>query len=1099
MNARISLLAALSFVPLACSPTSNPETGPGTELLTTTGVPSGLTYAQGRPVYRAARAIPPNVATVQQGLNLTFSIQPALPPGLVMSPTTGEITGTPAQPRDTTRHTVTATNSLGSTSAQLSMTILPFSSELETSSYGEAPFVRLVAAYYGRLVDVYDRNPATQSSHLIARDVLVRGSVATGGAYLLETDVATQKTRVTVLAELGSSSFTSAYDDLTANLNLLFAAGPGGLPPYPYVPRNATIALVFDDLLDPATITADNVRVLTGVPTSSRQAVRLLADPNHGNVTDDDQDGRLEFWSTRVLIDPVVSSLEALANPQPIPVDADGFPPSDSQGAPNVIVRVPTLVVPGSGQLDILRNLSGFGVSASQSGPNDPQSPTLDVVRVLRAGGPSDATGDPYNGVLPDFDAPHVVAEIPATVTSVGSDPQGNRADRVIDVTYATTACAAPLRGGDSVATSGTFYSVLATSGAPVGGTVTGVRVKILVRGTSPIGGATVYARLDPAQDSARLACFLQFTPAPGTLPATAVDPAAVVRLRSDEALDVASLSAMDDTRIARVASGAGGEDIAAALAQIPGDLHGVTIRPLVPLAHVAGLSETWYATAAGWRDLAGNPLAAALGPVAFTLDPQAATVTSGSFTFDFSSNDMLPGNGDTQDPGFGRPEFRGQYLLDLGQGLLRARPVTRFQSVADRTQPVPSIMIPFTPGTQTPISRFGSKLHAQWRYCDVGFALLDEQFSNVDVERLYWAPAGGATISDVIPRFEIGLSHGGRLPDESLDPNLLPSYPNSGLVTTYAQNVLDAANDPLQTVHPGASGTPGYIVNPVDEIVTSTGTVVMPWPLNRGIPTAQYTYYTWRDTALQAVGAPGGPGAELEIVRLVTGTGTAGQPYAPGNVPSIGMPLLMEFRCYPDDVTLGLNAFDVSLAAASSPRPNFRAFSTGGFNTSGQAVVIDPDNQPVATGGYNPGSIPTPGASTMPVENTFYIGAMDLVVRVSRVHSIWLDSGDASPAWSATIEPSAAALPAGTQVQLAYRGATAVANQGALTDAGQLDPYGEPYSGADPTFFQNDPTWKDALAQVDGARFLQVRISLISNAATNQAPYVSTLGIAWQ
>ena len=58
------------------------------------------------------------------------------------------------------------------------MTILPFSSELEASSYGEASSVRLIAAHWGRPVDVYDRDPNTQSSHLIARDLLVREDIA---------------------------------------------------------------------------------------------------------------------------------------------------------------------------------------------------------------------------------------------------------------------------------------------------------------------------------------------------------------------------------------------------------------------------------------------------------------------------------------------------------------------------------------------------------------------------------------------------------------------------------------------------------------------------------------------------------------------------------------------------------------------------------------------------------------------------------------------------------------------------------------------------------------------------------------------------------
>src|SRR5205085_495226 len=51
--------------------------------------------------------------------------------------------------------------------------------------------------------------------------------------------------------------------------------------------------------------------------------------------------------------------------------------------------------------------------------------------------------------------------------------------------------------------------------------------------------------------------------------------------------------------------------------------------------------------------------------------------------------------------------------------------------------------------------------------------------------------------------------------------------------------------------------------------------------------------------------------------------------------VPSIGLPLLMEFRTYPDDGALGLNLFDVGQVVLNG-RPNVRAFSTGGVATGG-------------------------------------------------------------------------------------------------------------------------------------------------------------------
>ena len=82
--------------------------------------------------------------------------------------------------------------------------------------------------------------------------------------------------------------------------------------------------------------------------------------------------------------------------------------------------------------------------------------------------------------------------------------------------------------------------------------------------------------------------------------------------------------------------------------------------------------------------------------------------------------------------------------------------------------------------------------------------------------------PSGGQVIADNIPRFEMSLAHARFLPDESVNPtSLLPSWPGSGLVATYAQNLLNATSDPQTLVHPGANGIPGYVIQPINATVT--------------------------------------------------------------------------------------------------------------------------------------------------------------------------------------------------------------------------------------------------------------------------------------
>src|SRR5262249_28692729 len=82
--------------------------------------------------------------------------------------------------------------------------------------------------------------------------------------------------------------------------------------------------------------------------------------------------------------------------------------------AANVSLRLPTREDPGSGQFSVLHCLSGGPLSAAGSKPFDANSPTVDLVRAMRAGNQE----DPNNGFLLDFDLPRVVGTWPCTVLS---------------------------------------------------------------------------------------------------------------------------------------------------------------------------------------------------------------------------------------------------------------------------------------------------------------------------------------------------------------------------------------------------------------------------------------------------------------------------------------------------------------------------------------------------------------------------------------------------------------------------------------------------------------------------------------------------------
>ncbi|MEM7307735.1 MAG: Ig-like domain-containing protein [Planctomycetota bacterium] len=1005
----------------------------------------------------------------------------------------------------------------------------------ENNEGGNASSLKILDMSWGRIVDIHDIDEATGDVDPtpVFRDFVINETIQSDGqAYLLETNPVTQKTRLVVLREKKDDETDEfvpllklASDDLSPVQEK--DDDPAALGPFSFVARNAALVVRFNDLLDDdedAVLSlADHVKVLTNYPpTQPYVNKRMFFDPNFGGVTG----GGGSFHSTRLLVDLTVSEAEATAMAVPTGLNSLGLPASlVTSDKANVSVRIPSQTFPSGGQFTILTNLSGQGVATSDNGPVDFGSDTLDVVRAMRSGNAVDEN----NGFLVDLNPPELLSGWPITVVDVTDDPNGTLGiDYLVDVQF-NSPCQSQPEPGNIIELPGIFAEV-ANLGLPpdFSGLVNDVEVRALVEsplasGAELLGGGLFKRTYDPGLFPASLqGCWVSFAPVPGVFPATEIDPSSQVVLRFSEPMDPATVRPFDTFLVQRIDVNPSPLDIVVGEVVPSGDIKEFTYTPIVPFDHSSGTPDQYYITLLGENgitDLAGNAPVAVPGQIPFTIDPVAPTERNGGIVMRFNSLDEVTHPDVNPD---GAEDVRGQFLFDADRGVLKPRPVIRSTAIADRTQAVPGIMIPFTLGVQTPLSPLGSKMMTVWRYCDVGFSSQDESNYNLDIEGLNWSPIGAQVVSDFYPEFEIRLSHSHYLPDEHLDmTSLLPTKPSSGLAdNSYAANVLEDPLSPQRIVHPRGLG---YVVNPVELFLSPTGTFMMPFPLNRAFADpADHEYYTWRDTAILAEAGPSNNGIDLAImedVGLIPADST-GDIAQTNQVPSMGLPLLMEFRCYPAEEGVGLNSFDISLALNTSRLPAFRVFSTGGLNESGILVSKDPDLEDTPSGGFNPNSTP-PGKKTPSDDPSWYVGQMDVISRISRIHTIWLDteqSGNVTDFLDPVVEPTSAEQPSGTELVFAFRGATtisgesATAGKGYAFNAANIDPYGDvrdfdlglganeflgSLSSSDITYL-GDNTWTDDMDNLDTARYFQIRVTFVGNTTTLLNPELSAIGVAW-
>lgn len=1014
---------------------------------------------------------------------------------------------------------------------------------VDENQSGGGANVHMAEVLWGRLVDVHQIGASGERvDPALFPDFVIHPSIATDGTrYVLDRNPVTQKERLTILNVHGPDAQDPVPDEDLFFTLLKGASEPlpqvvaknddgSSAPPFTTVPRNACMVLRIDDCLDgdlnddglldddDNQALADLVLVFTGYPPTTPYAGRVVFDPNHGAKVGS------RFHSTRVLVD--MATAEAESSPA-FPANAVGLPASQtSSSSTNASVRVPTQVDVGSGQPRVLTNLSGVALDSDNNGPIDVNSFTLDVVRAVKSGNPEDPLES--NGFLRDLERPRVIGGWPITVNGAGDDGAGDPGfDFILNLTFDTICLNAPAVG--DVVTVGENFAQVTEAASLSGSNVLGLKVRtVFAQGDASelLGTGLFQAPFHPSLVLAS-GCWVSFLPGALTFPTTGVETTAQILARFSEPMDPDTLSPFGGQGVEvgeaggfRVVKGtAGPASTAIATNTIVGevlladpDLTAFSFVPSLPMPHLTGTSETYHVELAEARDLAGNRLRHQIPFVDFTIASLEPSAQNSSIVLRFEGADEYAPDTADADP-FGDapdalPDLRGQFFYDQEGGRLLPRPVAFAGWPVDQNNPVPMLMTPFPGGVFPPLSPLGCKLQTLWRYCDVGWDVRDETKYNLDVVGLNWSPFAGV-LSDFYDQFEIHLGHSRFLPDEGIVVGAISV--TSGLPTTpFDDNYLAGSNpDPLASggvvVHNRALG---YNINPAERFTATTGTIMVPYPLNRGGGTD--VTYTWRDTAILARGADGDPNQvgiplEVEAMAGLVDQSEMGDLGGPGNVPSFGLPLLIEIRCHPSDQGLGFNQFGITIGNALGgppfvPVPTFRAYSAGGINTLGNPEVVLPDAEPSPRGGFNPFGTP-PGVRTVfSADSIFYLGQLDTVVRVSRIHTVWLDAGTAIfPSWRAPLlEPPLSSQPAGTQILLDYRSATGFSAAGNQPfDSSRLDAFGNQIIPGDPQP-QSLSDWSRDITIGNNRRFLQVRLTFVNNIATGVGAELGALALRY-
>lgn len=1016
------------------------------------------------------------------------------------------------------------------------------------SVFGADSQLVVEAFEWGRLVEVVDANNA-----LVATDVLIRpGLVIDGINYELSTNPLTQDETLKILQVQGSAGFSILLNAAKTGLESLKRKGPSDPPYYTQIARNAAVRIRFSDQIDPATVNSASIQVYATDPVITELTARL--------VVQNDPQAKKGF----VLLDPTVSAWQS-AN-LGLPANPTGFPASLDAVNDNIKIRIPTEKDLLFGQATVVKNRKGNRQITNLV--TDPIESSVGgdpvIVQVFRAGNDDDL----YRGFLEDLVRPRLVGVKDVTVSAV-SAPNGS-SDPIRDLTYSINLsyCRAMTpKAGDLVDFSDALVLVTAVldSGNPLAYQVRGRMLEPADPGLGlpPGSGLTLAARLSTAygtQDANYQVCYLRFNPQPTFVSGQPLQLAATgttITATFSEPIDPRSVSSMNTFLVTSfemdgafgnraayyrhptlfaletvsdyidrqrgyhlavgpsgtLASSEFGGRVLFGPIEADIDSSSFTLTPLAGFPEQNSNSFLQFAIAIrdgadGVRDFAGNPLdlsgfvaGTPFGTVAADNQLTAAGgggagATNHTLAFSLRANGL-----DEDDDGLA--EYTGQ--VGFRAGLLTGRSATRFSRDADNSNQyvsagtaVNSSTVPQWYAPYAPLSPAGAVVATVIRPHDLGFGYRSIAEFNLDVDGLNWTPLGGVVFDDLYPRFSVALSHAKYMPDELVVQGQVV-FPFSGLVSeSFDANILGFPTYDEKIVADGP-----YSISSLNLFDSQSGNTMMPWQTFTDS-------YTWRDTTIPASFT--GTAEYPASIGAPTATHPDAGLYASGQAPSIALPLLARFRCYPRGERLGNNQFQTTAMLTQnvqSSLPAFRIYSEGGQDGSGQWHQVIPDN--AASGGTQPTGGYRAGQPTDPTDPLFYWTEVDFILKVSRVYSHWFDIGGTlgqSKFVGVQVEPEEGNQPAGTSVRVEYRGAVQVDHPtnptntpSPLTDAGWgFDVYGEYIIGSGGQVSTPGP-WTTDFSDLEGRtyRFFQLRLTFLNDVDRGNQAELDGLGIAWQ